>query len=112
MNKETLVLIDEIGAGTDPEEGASLAISILDFCVKRCQDHGYNALSWIKTLRLQPSSYYKCLNGIWFEDFVTNLSLQIGIPGHSNAFAIARRLGMREDVVKMRKLNVRRRFRH
>lgn len=101
VDKNTLVLIDEIGAGTDPEEGASLAISILDFLRKK------NAKIMVTThypeLKLYGYNRPRTTNASMEFDLKTlspTYNLQIGIPGHSNAFAIARRLGMREDVVK------------
>ncbi|WEV71217.1 endonuclease MutS2 [Lactobacillus sp. ESL0785] len=101
VNEKTLVLIDEIGAGTDPEEGASLAISILDFLRKK------KAKIMVTThypeLKLYGYNRPKTTNASMEFDLKTlspTYRLQIGIPGHSNAFAIARRLGMREDVVK------------
>ena len=101
VDDQTLVLIDEIGAGTDPEEGASLAISILDFLRKK------KAKIMITThyqeLKLYGYNRPRTTNASMEFDLKTlspTYHLQIGIPGHSNAFAIARRLGMREDVVK------------
>lgn len=101
VNKNTLVLIDEIGAGTDPEEGASLAISILDFLRRK------KAKIMITThypeLKLYGYNRPRTTNASMEFDLKTlspTYRLQIGIPGHSNAFAIARRLGMREDIVK------------
>ncbi|MGQ5709916.1 endonuclease MutS2 [Lactobacillus sp. PSON] len=101
VDKDTLVLIDEIGAGTDPEEGASLAISILDFLRK------HKAQIMVTThypeLKLYGYNRLRTTNASMEFDLKTlspTYHLQIGIPGHSNAFAIARRLGMREDVVK------------
>ena len=100
-HQDTLVLIDEIGAGTDPEEGASLAISILDFLRQR------KAKIMVTThypeLKLYGYNRERTTNASMEFDIKTlspTYRLQIGIPGHSNAFAIARRLGMREDVVK------------
>ncbi|WEV37367.1 endonuclease MutS2 [Lactobacillus sp. ESL0677] len=102
VDDQTLVLIDEIGAGTDPEEGASLAISILDFLRKK------KAKIMVTThypeLKLYGYNRSRTSNASMEFDVKTlspTYRLQIGIPGHSNAFAIARRLGMREDVVKM-----------
>ncbi|RVU70548.1 MULTISPECIES: endonuclease MutS2 [Lactobacillus] len=101
VDENTLVLIDEIGAGTDPEEGASLAISILDFLRKK------KAKIMVTThypeLKLYGYNRPRTTNASMEFDLKTlspTYHLQIGIPGHSNAFAIARRLGMREDVVK------------
>lgn len=101
VNEDTLVLIDEIGAGTDPEEGASLAISILDFLRKK------KAKIMVTThypeLKLYGYNRPRTTNASMEFDLKTlspTYHLQIGIPGHSNAFAIARHLGMREDVVK------------
>ena len=101
VNKETLVLIDEIGAGTDPEEGASLAISILDFL--RQKDAKIIVTTHYPELKLYGYNRPRTTNASMEFDLKTlspTYHLQIGIPGHSNAFAIARRLGMREDVVK------------
>lgn len=101
VNKETLVLIDEIGAGTDPEEGASLAISILDFLRKK--DAKIMVTTHYPELKLYGYNRPRTTNASMEFDLKTlspTYHLQIGIPGHSNAFAIARRLGMREDVVK------------
>lgn len=101
VNKETLVLIDEIGAGTDPEEGASLAISILDFL--RQKDAKIMVTTHYPELKLYGYNRPRTTNASMEFDLKTlspTYHLQIGIPGHSNAFAIARRLGMREDVVK------------
>ncbi|MDR4288044.1 endonuclease MutS2, partial [Bacillus thuringiensis] len=101
VNSETLVLIDEIGAGTDPEEGASLAISILDFLRKK--DAKIMVTTLYPELKLYGYNRPRTTNALMEFDLKTlspTYRLQIGIPGHSNAFAIARRLGMREDVVK------------
>ncbi|MBD5431096.1 MAG: endonuclease MutS2 [Lactobacillus sp.] len=101
VDDETLVLIDEIGAGTDPEEGASLAISILDFLRKK--DAKIMVTTHYPELKLYGYNRGRTTNASMEFDIKTlspTYRLQIGIPGHSNAFAIARRLGMREDVVK------------
>ncbi len=100
VNDQTLVLIDEIGAGTDPEEGASLAISILDFLRKKSK---IMVTTHYPELKLYGYNRERTTNASMEFDLKTlspTYRLQIGIPGHSNAFAIARRLGMREDVVK------------
>lgn len=101
VDENTLVLIDEIGAGTDPEEGASLAISILDFLRK--QKAKIMITTHYPELKLYGYNRPRTTNASMEFDLKTlspTYHLQIGIPGHSNAFAIARRLGMREDVVK------------
>ena len=101
VDSETLVLIDEIGAGTDPEEGASLAISILDFLRKK--DAKIMVTTHYPELKLYGYNRPRTTNATMEFDLKTlspTYHLQIGIPGHSNAFAIARKLGMREDVVK------------
>lgn len=101
VDEQTLVLIDEIGAGTDPEEGASLAISILDFLRKK--QAKIIVTTHYPELKLYGYNRPKATNASMEFDLKTlspTYRLQIGIPGHSNAFAIARRLGMREDVVK------------
>lgn len=101
VDDQTLVLIDEIGAGTDPEEGASLAISILDFLRKK--QAKIIVTTHYPELKLYGYNRPKVTNASMEFELKTlspTYRLQIGIPGHSNAFAIARRLGMREDVVK------------
>lgn len=101
VDDQTLVLIDEIGAGTDPEEGASLAISILDFLRKK--QAKIIVTTHYPELKLYGYNRPKVTNASMEFDLKTlspTYRLQIGIPGHSNAFAIARRLGMCEDVVK------------
>ncbi len=101
VNKNTLVLIDEIGAGTDPEEGASLAIAILD----ELREHGAKIMvtTHYPELKLYGYNRDRTTNASMEFD-VKNLTptyiLQVGIPGYSNAFAITRRLGMNEKVVK------------
>lgn len=100
VTSKSLVLIDEIGAGTDPEEGASLAISILDFFRKK--QAKIMVTTHYPELKLYGYSRERTTNASMEFDMKTlspTYRLQMGIPGHSNAFAIARRLGMREDVV-------------
>lgn len=101
VDNRSLVLIDEIGAGTDPEEGASLAISILDYLrSKKCK---LMVTTHYPELKLYGYNRERTTNASMefdIKSLVPTYHLQMGIPGQSNAFAIARRLGMREDVVK------------
>jgi DNA mismatch repair protein MutS2 len=101
IRPDTLVLLDEIGAGTDPDEGAALAKAIIEYLM----DRGARIVATTHYGELKEFAYlYDGVENASVEFDIETLRptyhLMIGVPGSSNAFAIASRLGMTEDVVK------------
>lgn len=107
MNKSTcnsLILLDELCSGTDPQEGANLAISILEELNNR---KSLNVItthySEIKNYAIVTNNFENASSEFDVENMKPTYKILMGVPGRSNAFAISKRLGLNEKILNRAK---------
>ena len=100
VKPNSLIIMDELGSGTDPVEGAALAIGILEFlnskdCITLCTTH----YSELKTYAMSKNNILNASTQFNIKTLKPTYKLILGVPGKSNAFAISEKLGLDKNIL-------------